>query len=277
MRRLLVAFGLIGLVSDAFAADLPTLRGSDSFLPARPTYFRWDGPYAGVQFSYNNEAADFSNATNPLVAYSLRDTTLEGQVAPSQWQVLRPVTNSAVGFGGFVGYNMQWDNAVIGFELNYTHSALNPVAASTPIGLNVNDSDGNYNVFVSGNASMKIDDFAVLRGRAGWVIGNFMPYVSLGLAVGLADVSVSSTVVVQNTITPIPNPAPGCSISPCIYTSSQAQNAAFLYGYAAGGGVEMALTRNLFARADFEYIQWTPFWGIPAHIDSARLGLGVKF
>ena len=25
------------------------------------------------------------------------------------------------GFGGFVGYNSQWDDVVIGVELNYTH------------------------------------------------------------------------------------------------------------------------------------------------------------
>jgi hypothetical protein len=46
MRRLLIALGLIGLFSPAFAADYglprydpPTLRGSDTFVPAYPTYF----------------------------------------------------------------------------------------------------------------------------------------------------------------------------------------------------------------------------------------------
>ena len=28
---------------------------------------------------------------------------------------------NATGFGGFVGYNSQWDDVVVGLELNYTH------------------------------------------------------------------------------------------------------------------------------------------------------------
>jgi opacity protein-like surface antigen len=78
MRCLLAALGLIGLLSPAFAADyeLPTLRGSDMFVPATPTYFSWQGFYAGGQLSYSSASADFSGASAPLIAFSLPDGAL---------------------------------------------------------------------------------------------------------------------------------------------------------------------------------------------------------
>src|SRR5271165_346614 len=98
MRCLLAAWfaawfavlGLIGLLSSASAADyeLPTLRGSDMFIPAPPTYFSWQGFYAGGQVSYTSANVDFSTATQPLVAYSLRNSTVLAQMSPDQWPVL---------------------------------------------------------------------------------------------------------------------------------------------------------------------------------------------
>src|SRR5450631_3904447 len=107
MRCLLAALGLIGLLSPAFAADyeLPTLRGSDMFVPASPTYFSWEGFYAGGQLSYSSVQSDFSGATQPLVAFSLRVTTILDQMTPDQWAVLGSRSTGAAGFGGFLGYN----------------------------------------------------------------------------------------------------------------------------------------------------------------------------
>jgi outer membrane immunogenic protein len=120
MRRLLAALGLIGLSFPAFAADyeLPTLRGTQTFVPAYPTYFSWQGAYAGGQLSYTSASANFSGATQPLVAFSLRQSVLGAVATPDQWQVLGRRDAGAAGFGGFVGYNVQWDYAIIGVELN---------------------------------------------------------------------------------------------------------------------------------------------------------------
>jgi outer membrane immunogenic protein len=279
MRRLLVALALLGLVSDAFAADYtpPVLRGSDSFLPATPTYFRWSGFYAGGQVTYGSGNADFSSATDPLTAFALRNTVLEGQVGVSSWNVLGTADTGAAGFGGFVGYNTQWDDVVLGLELNYTRSSFNITAPNNPLGLNVTDTEGNFNVLSSGSASEKIQDFAVLRARAGWAFDNFLPYATVGLAVGRADLNVTSTLLVQNTINPIPVPAPACALATCVITSSQSKTNAFLYGYSVGGGLEMALTRNIFARGEYEYIQWAPIWQITSHLNMTRLGVGFRF
>ena len=84
MRRLFVAFGLMGgLLSPTFAADydLPVLRGTEPVAPVMTvgpaTFTRWSGFYFGGDFSYSFSQADFSTATQPLLAFSLRNLTLE--------------------------------------------------------------------------------------------------------------------------------------------------------------------------------------------------------
>src|SRR5258708_37269300 len=135
MRCLLAALGLIGLLSPAVAADyeLPRLRGSETFVPAYPTYFSWQGFYAGGPVSYISASANFSAATQPLIAFSLRQSAVLAVSAPDQWSVLGSRDTGAAGFGGFLGYNIQWDDAIIGFEFNYAHSSLDAVASSSPL------------------------------------------------------------------------------------------------------------------------------------------------
>ena len=116
MRRLLVALGLLGgLLSPALAADydLPILRGSQPVAPIAPvttvgpaTFTRWSGFYFGGQVSYGEANADFSGATEPLVSYSLPNSTLEEQQSPSQYKVLGRASDGAFGGGGFIGYDI---------------------------------------------------------------------------------------------------------------------------------------------------------------------------
>jgi opacity protein-like surface antigen len=273
MRRLLIAIGLIGMMSDAFAADLddlPMLRGSDTFVPAFPAYPSWEGFYVGGHATYGNANADFSNATQPLAAFSLRNSTLGNEFAPDRWPVLGTADTGAAGLGGFAGYNTQWDNAVIGMEFNYTHSSLNAGASSNPIERIVSTSDGiTHHVLLTGSGSMHVEDFASLRARFGWVAGQFMPYAMIGLAVGSTDTNISETIVDVQTKTGSP---------PAIFSDTQtkSKNPLFLYGYSAGLGFDFALTRHIFARVEYEYIQWLPVWQITSHLNMARLGVGVK-
>jgi len=72
-------------------------------------------------------------------------------------------TNGPV-FGGFFGYNMQWDQLVLGFDLGYKYPSVLDVSTDT--------------------AQFKLVDYATLRGRAGYAIGPFLPYAVVGIAVG---------------------------------------------------------------------------------------------
>ena len=76
MRRWLVVLALLGgLVGQARADDfdLPTLRGSEPFVPAPPSYRNWGGFYVGGNLNKNSGFFDFSKATQSLISYSLRN------------------------------------------------------------------------------------------------------------------------------------------------------------------------------------------------------------
>ena len=108
MRWVICTLFVLAFMPRASADDFDVLRGSQPVGPA--TFTRWSGVYAGGQFSYGQAAANFANATAPLVGFSLRNTQVEQQATPSQWQVLGRDASNAFGGGGFLGYNTQWQD-----------------------------------------------------------------------------------------------------------------------------------------------------------------------
>jgi opacity protein-like surface antigen len=98
-------------------------------------FARWDGWQAGIQGGYSNMKLSSSQFTN----------------GPS--------------FGGFVGYNFQWDQLVIGFDVGYKYASV--------LGFD----DGVTQQF-------KLVDYVPIRARAGYAIGTFLPYALLGGAIG---------------------------------------------------------------------------------------------
>jgi outer membrane immunogenic protein len=301
MRRLLVALGLMGgLLSPAFAADydLPILRGSQPVQPIAPvttvgpaTFTRWSGFYVGGVFSYSNATTDFSNATAPLVDFSLRGLTVDSASAlsPSEKAVLDKGAASAFGAGGFLGYNTQWQDLIIGVEATYTHTNLNTTASSSPIGRIL----PSLNTAVALNAAGRLDltDYGEARFRAGYVVGNLLPYGFIGMAVGRASYSVSTLAdVTQDTrttpsyscagtnngnISPPPPTPPPCQ--DFLFSNSAGQNNALLYGFSVGGGLDWALTQNVFLRGEFEFVQFAPITNVLVAIISGRVGAGFKF
>lgn len=134
MRWLLVAFGLIAPIGGAFAQEyeLPTLRGSDSFLPAAGNCCpQWGGFYAGGQLGYGFASVDFAQSTQPLIAHMLRELALLNVV--SSWEVLGNATARGSSYGGFIGYNTRWEGLILGFELNYSRAGFSTDAPISPI------------------------------------------------------------------------------------------------------------------------------------------------
>ena len=111
--------------------DPPVLRGS-----VAPGFLRWDGWQVGLLAGYSNLHldTDILNSTNGPV------------------------------FGGFFGYNFQWDQLVVGFDATYKYAS-------------VLDSSSMFDTF-------KLVDYATFRARAGYAIGSFLPYAMLGGAIG---------------------------------------------------------------------------------------------
>jgi outer membrane immunogenic protein len=58
---------------------------------------------------------------------------------------------------------------------------------------------------------------------------------------------------------------------------SLSQGGLIAYGFTAGLGVEVALMQNLFARAEWEFIEFPNIAGFRVQANSARVGVGLKF
>jgi outer membrane immunogenic protein len=278
MRWLLCAAAFLAFAPSAFAADY------NPYIPVSPvtvgpaTFTRWAGFYFGGQVGYSGARADFSKASEPLVGFSLRDLVLEAQDMPSTFQVLRNAGTNVTGFGGFVGYNSQWQDLVLGFEANYTHSPFTIIASSSPISLVLPAGSNTDSVNISANASLSMTDYGSLRARAGWILGDFLPYGFAGFAIGHGSYAVGTLVSGQQATPPTTLP---CTPSPtCVdfsFPNSAGGSGVFFYGFSVGGGLDVALTPNFFLRGEYEYVQFAPISNITASISTVRGGLGFKF
>jgi opacity protein-like surface antigen len=283
MRWVICALVALALPTASFAADLGSdwgdLRGPEPVGPANFT--NWTGVYFGAHYSYSNGSAAFANASAPLVAQSLIELELEAVAAPSQWPVLGSGTTRASGFGGFAGYNTQWQDLILGLEGDFTHSPFTVIGAQTPILNRVVSAGDEYSVNLVGSGTLTITDYGSLRARAGWVLGNFLPYGFAGLALGRGDYAVSTLIFGQQNSAFTPMPCdPIANPTTCVdysFSNSTAKSGVLLYGLALGGGIDVALTRNIFLRGEYEYIRFAPIANISATIYTARAGVGVKF
>ena len=223
----------------------------------------------------------------------MRLLTIEQDQNISSWPVI-PKKNPVGGsFGAFIGYNWQWEHAVTGFEINYNRTSLSASSGSS-IARSFFDNKGIpaphnylYDITVMGAASARITDWATFRARGAWAAGPFLPYGFVAFAVGRTDLarsaSVSGTGVDQ--ITPVIDPSTQTCTANCVplpdipisETRSDSRTGVFAYGAAAGLGIDIALSSNLFARAEWEYVLFAPVEHVRIKIDTVRAGLGLKF
>jgi opacity protein-like surface antigen len=285
MRRSLAVLWLIALVSDVAAQEfeLPTLRGAAPYYPVPPIYHRWSGFYAGGQVGYTPlTTMDFGDAAKSLIANILRFTRLESEFSPSQWSSIPPAHPTGTEFGAFIGYNSQWDDVVLGIEGNYNimSKPMLGVGADS-ISRRVTMSDNyNYDVTVTSAASMKLYDYATLRVRGGYVMGQFLPFITAGFAVGRIDYFKTASVdypqptyALAPTVPPSPPPpAP----PPFSQTLSEGKSKAIAFGYAAGGGMDVAVLPNVFLRGEYEFVS-LPVAHMNLIMHTFRGGLGLKY
>ncbi|CCE03818.1 conserved hypothetical protein [Bradyrhizobium sp. STM 3809] len=266
---------MCGMVTAAQAADLsdlPILRGSvtDGLNNSR---VNWDGYYAGVQGGYGSSDENFNGSTSTMTAAVLANTLIESQMQVSAWNMnLGKQSSRSSGFGGFVGYNSQWDDVVLGVEASYMHGKFGGMASSTRALTSASAlSDGNYHSVSSTQSSqISIKDMATIRGRAGYALGCFLPYAFFGLALGNADIG--QTVTVQDSVS---TTQLGTYTALAPLSANNIQHNHLIYGYSAGLGVDVNLVGGLFARAEYEYIRFTST--VDTSVNTVRAGLGYKF
>lgn len=248
MRRLILGLALLGFAPSAFAADYgaPYLRGSQVYEPGRPAFYDWSGSYVGLQAGYSNAHTTFSEVWGSLVP------VLAGGVVPLEPPLGRRGNGSGASYGGFVGFNSQWDEVVLGLELSYSHTSLRPSTTAT-----VADPAP---ATVTAGKEMHVTDFATFRGRAGYVMGRYLPYAMIGFAMGRAE-QVRTALVI---------PAVGGPLGPI-----SDSNPKWAYGYAAGIGLDVMVMQNMFLRAEYEFVQFVN--NIDTSINTVRAALGLRF
>jgi opacity protein-like surface antigen len=275
MRRVVVATLLAGLAQAAHAADLPdfgALRGPVGY---SSSVVNWQGVYGGGQAGYGSADVNFAQSNSALIARLLSGTVIENDMQVSSWPLaISKTTVHQTLYGGFVGYNSQWDDVVIGLEANYMHGNFN--ANSTASMGRISGaalSDTNFHdVNATSSKSIAISDMGTIRARAGYVVSNFLPYVFGGVALGRANIS--SNVVVSDRWGA--TQAAALAATPAVLSATEATGGKMLYGYAAGLGTEVMLFSNVFARAEWEYLRFVNA-GADVNINTVRGGLGYKF
>ena len=82
-------------------------------------YSRWDGVNFGATVGVANMNTDFSQATANSSATCCGKARWKSETSVSGWNVLANDISNGQSFGAFLGYNMQWDEVVLGFDLAY--------------------------------------------------------------------------------------------------------------------------------------------------------------
>ncbi|CAN5129590.1 outer membrane beta-barrel protein [soil metagenome] len=257
MRKFLLIVAALGVANGAHAADLPdfgALRGAVvDGVPVRAV--NWQGYYIGGQASYGSTVSKIPSTIN-----SDLHPVYSAATGAYSWPGLATPHANNTGFGGFAGYNSQWDDVVIGIEANYIHGKYNSISSSAGYSSDVNG----QLLTTNSSASVKIDDFGSLRARAGYAINCFLPYLFVGGGVGNMVVERSTTVT------------PGPSLAAPAPLTMTAAKSNLVYGYSAGAGVDIMLMAGLFLRAEYEY-QRIASKDIDSNVNSARVGVGYKF
>ncbi|MEJ2375410.1 MAG: outer membrane beta-barrel protein [Pseudolabrys sp.] len=97
--------------------------------------------------------------------------------------------------------------------------------------------------------SYKLLDFGTFRARAGYAFGQFLPHAEVGLGVGRID----------------------------YITPSTSHDNAYALAFVGGLGIDVALMPHVFLRGEWEYAYFTPVSSTPSSVNTARVGLGIRF
>jgi outer membrane immunogenic protein len=229
MKRILsaVAFAVAGMVP-AFAADLPPAaapppRAPATYVPTTAPLYNWGGFYIGLNGGYGFGGVDETN----------NSTTTNGALfgAPGAFPPGTTFTgpdrtfdlNGGFG-GGQIGFNYQWSALVFGLEADFQYGSIKGTDSFTTGG-------------VQYGTTGKIDWFGTVRGRVGYAMDRFMPYVTGGLAYDHTQTDLSVQYL-------------GPPAAPTYWSSLSGTT----FGYTVGGGLEVGLAQNWTVKIEYLYM-----------------------
>ncbi|AWN46166.1 porin [Methylobacterium terrae] len=296
----LVGLGMAAPVT-VRAADLDfgVLRGGSYEPAAAPSLANWEGIYVGGHGGWSSASFGFGDVFRDPVAQALRATAIETTLGASGLMHARDMRRDGTSFGAFAGVNYQFDDTVVGVELDYTHLGLTGRSSDAINRYQIDSAGYLRGAKLSGDASTRMDDYATLRARVGYAIGDFLPFVTGGFAIGRAQIAQTVAVrgyeydqaAYRSNQTADPSQRvyvnnygyktflqndPGSSVlaAPDIFRPTKEK---IVGGIAAGAGIEYAITPNLILRAEYQYVLFNDFDGHKLNLNTVRGGAAVKF
>lgn len=230
-RTAVAVFASAVLISGAYAADLGA--GSEkgaAYFPASP----WTGFYVGVNGGYGWSGTPSTVYAEAIYGLNLVNPT----VATSALQSFE----KKGGFGGGqIGYNIQRGQFVYGIEADIQDSGIRGSGSASAT---ANDIASGTSVSSSTFKNGGLDWFGTVRGRLGYTVGNTLIYGTGGFAYGGFSGKSSTTMSWQ-----VQGFLPGSQ-------TYAGNSAATRTGYAAGAGVEYALTPQWSVKAEYQYLDF---------------------
>jgi outer membrane immunogenic protein len=205
----LATVAVLGFTSVASAADMPVKAPAPIVAPL----YNWTGPYIGIAGGYG---WGHSGQTDPGIPCSVfSDLYLDSLTCAKDGSY---AVNGGI-IGGTLGYNWQQGPWVFGVEGDYSWA----------------DISGSSNVCGASSGiphpcGTKLESLGTLRGRIGYAMGatgNWLPYVTGGLAVG--ELNAWDSLLSQS-------------------------GSDFRAGWTVGGGVEVGITQNWTAKVEYLYV-----------------------
>jgi outer membrane immunogenic protein len=284
--RLFVALAAVAVAVPALAADYPAspgpapvLRGA---LPGVQASQDWSGFYFGGNVGYANATNAISNAgLDPLLESLVTGTAIGADMRRRSLVYTGRNQSGVMTFGGFAGYNFQSDEMVFGVEADYARGKMkgdqtgvgSGMTDPSDIGGGISRTESWYALTTS---KFEIKDTGTLRGRVGYSYGSFMPYITAGLAWARASHENSATVLSSYRDVNGSGVQIAAGNYPTLSTRKGAQTK-FHFGYAVGAGIDVALSQNIFFRAEAIHSRFAGIGGAEVQINQARAAAGVKF
>lgn len=263
MRKILIAIAAMVVPGVASAADYSSGPMYDEAPAAR--IHNWSGTYFGAQGGFTQAKIHSWE--------SISVTDPSGLNQPVTVPLGKGSANGA-SYGGFVGYNAQWEDIVLGFEFNYNRFDKGADYAYTYRGNYIFDAAlGAQPASITATTSTRITDMFGGRFRAGWATGWMMPYAAVGVVVARGDSATSMLISNATGTINIPVVPVGAGVGATGWRTDSATP----FGFSAALGVDMAITSNIFARAEIEYIGLRESKGVAGQMTTYRAGLGYRF
>lgn len=228
------------------------------------------GAFAGIT-SLQSKPGALGAPSVPTTAYPAAYSGL----MPAATTAFPNASKNGAGFGGFAGANYLWDDVVLGIEADYSHGNLKADSRVGPVTRQSAASNPQYVLTNTQDLKTRLNDWGTLRGRVGYATGMFMPYLSLGVAMG----NLKSTGSNYGTWTEY-NTTTGAVVATGTYNATGGKSG-IAFGAAFGAGIEAQIVPNTFLRAEWQGVQFATPSGRrdikDVMLHTARVGGGVKF